>query len=131
MLPRQIGSRSHQHRELVVADRAFEQHAKAGMGDARRGVPRHRVGDLLIAARHQDVGDRLAEVLVLRYRQQMLLALAVGVVHQVRLFQTFGGAQQRTRHLDIVSTRCASSLLASARSRSSISEIVVVIVARH
>jgi hypothetical protein len=102
MLPRQIGPRSHQHRELVVADRALEQHAEAGMGDARRGVPRHRVGDLLLTARHQHVGHRLAEVLALRYRQQMLLALAVGVVDQVRLFEAFGRAQQRTRHFDVI-----------------------------
>ena len=50
MLPRKISARADQYGELVVTDRAFEQHAETRVGDARGGIlgngvrrPAHRL----------------------------------------------------------------------------------------
>src|SRR5712691_11332774 len=61
MLPRQVGPDADVHRQRLVARGAFHQHAEAGVGEARARVLHHRANHVLVSARHQHIGDRLAQ----------------------------------------------------------------------
>ena len=102
MLARHVPARADMHRQCVVAARSFHQHAKAGVREARAGVLGDGVDDLLIAARHQHLGDSLAQRLALGDGGEVLLALLVGVGDEVGVREPLGTAQHRARHLDIV-----------------------------
>src|SRR5262249_21928550 len=65
--------------EQVVAGRAGDQAAEAGVGEPGAGVAGDRADHLAVAALDQDVGDRLAQRLALGDGQQMLLALAARI----------------------------------------------------
>ena len=88
--------------QVVVAGRALDQHAEAGIGKTRAAVLDHRVDDLTVAALHQHVGDRLAQRFTLRDREQVLLTLAAGTGEEGVLVQAFRLGEHGRGHLDIV-----------------------------
>ena len=68
--------------EVVVVGRARDQHLKACVGKQRAGIVGDGTNDLSVATPHQNVGDGLAQPPALRNREQMPLALGVGVGEQ-------------------------------------------------
>ena len=68
--------------EVVVVGRARDQHLQPCVGKQRAGVAGDRMDDLSVATLHQNVGHGLAQPPALRNREQMPLALAVGVGEQ-------------------------------------------------
>ena len=78
------------HRQRIIAARALDQHAEAGVGKARAGIPGDGMHDLPIAARHQHLGDRFAQGLALGDGGEVLLALARGIGDEVGFVEPLG-----------------------------------------
>ena len=102
VLPRQVAARADVHGQRVVARRPLHQQAEARVREARAGVAGDRVNDVAVAARHQDVGDGLAQRFALGNGGEMLLALAVGGGDQIGFVEPFGVLEDRPRHVDVV-----------------------------
>ncbi len=105
MRTRDVAPHADDGREVIVAGRAIDEHAEAGVGKTRTAVLDHRVDDLAVAAFHQQVGDCLAQRFALRDREEVELALAAGVGEEGAFVQTFRQAEHRRRDLDVVVER--------------------------
>ncbi len=93
---------AHFGRQRVVAGRALDQHAEAGIGEARAGILDHRMDDVAVAAFDQHVGHRLAERAALRDGEKVLLAFGAGADQKVAVIEPFGLGENRACHLDVV-----------------------------
>jgi hypothetical protein len=102
VLARHVLPRAHLHRQRVVAVRSFDQHAEAGVGEAGTRIPGNGLHDLPVAARHQHLGDRLAQRLALGDGGEVLLALIRGIGDEVGLVEPLGCGQDRAGDLDVV-----------------------------
>ena len=92
----------HFGRQDVVAGRALDQHAEAGVGKPGADVSHDRMDHVAVAAFDQNVGHRFAERLALRDGEKMLLALGAGADHEVAVVEPFGLREHRARDFDIV-----------------------------
>ena len=102
MLPRNVAAQAHFARQRIVAVRAMDQKAEAGVGEARAAVLHHRMDDVAVAALDEHVGDRFAERAALGDGVEVLLALAGGGGDQRRVGQPLRLAEHRARHFDVV-----------------------------
>jgi hypothetical protein len=65
MLTRNVAARPDLHPQRIVAARSLDQHAEAGVREARARVTRGGLHHLPVAARHQHLGHGLAQRLAL------------------------------------------------------------------
>jgi len=105
MLARQVAPGADLQRERIVAGRALDQHAEAGIGKAGAGIPGDRVGHVPVAARDQHVGYYLAQRLALGDGGEMLLGFAVGIGDEIAVVEPLRLGEHRPRHFDIVVER--------------------------
>ena len=102
MRTRNIAAHADLGRQVVVAGRALDQHAKAGVGEARAGILDHRMHDVAVAAFDQHVGHRFAQRSALRDGEQVLLAFAVGVGDERAVVEPLRLVEYRLRDFDVV-----------------------------
>ena len=102
MRPRDVAAHADFARQRVVAVRARDQDAEAGIGEAGAAVLHHRMHHVAVAALDQDVGHRFAERVALGDGVEMLLALAVGGGDEGVFAEPFRPGQHRARDFDVV-----------------------------
>src|ERR1700687_1647295 len=86
--------------ENGIAFGPFDHVQKAEVRKTRTVVAGDGVHDLLIAARHEHVCDRLLDGLSFRDRQQMRLALGAGVGNQSISLELLGFLEYRAGDID-------------------------------
>ena len=74
MLPRDVAAHADNGGESIVAGRAIDQHAKAGVGKACAGIFHHRMNHVAVAALDQHIGERSLSDVALGDGEQVLLA---------------------------------------------------------
>ena len=102
MLPRDVAAHADFARQRIVAVRAGDQGAEAGIGEAGAAVLHHRMHHVAVAALDQDVGHGFAERVALGDGVEVLLALAVGGGDERVLAEPFRPGQHRPRDFDVV-----------------------------
>jgi hypothetical protein len=102
MLVRDVGPQPELLGEHVVAGRALDQHAEAGVGEARAVVLRHRADHLPVAAHDQHVGHRFAQARPPADGEQVARALGLRIADEVALGERRRMPEHRLGHLDVV-----------------------------
>jgi hypothetical protein len=105
MRTRDVAAHADDGRKIVVAGRALDQHAKAGIGKARADILDYRMNDLAVAAFDQYVGYYFAQRTALRNGEQVLLALGVGAGDEGRVLEPIRLFENGLCHVDIVVER--------------------------
>ena len=101
-MPRNGRAQADAGRKVLVVLGAIDQPREAALGELGAGIVDGVLHHLVIAAQHQHVGDRAAERLAIRDRQQMRLALVARRLDQRVVVEPVGLRQHRTRDLDDV-----------------------------
>jgi hypothetical protein len=99
-MSRDIAARAERLGEDGIVLGPLEQVQEARIREHRAAVPRHRVGDLGVASHDENIGDLARQRRPLRYRQQMTLALAAGVLDEACGADAVRVLQHRAGNLD-------------------------------